>query len=67
MRSFVVDGNFTANHIKQARPNDDVWLIDGEGMMTKRASYEAHIKSAKDIKDVGFYCCNAANVLVNAQ
>ena len=55
MRSFVVDGNFTADHIKQSRPNDDVWLSDGEGMMTERLNYEAHLKAAKDIKQVSFY------------
>jgi len=54
MRSFVVDGNFTADHIKQTRPNDDVWLTNGEGMMTERTSYDAHIKAAKDIPDVSF-------------
>ncbi|KAF8816373.1 hypothetical protein BYT27DRAFT_7221526 [Phlegmacium glaucopus] len=42
--AFVVDGNFTANHIKQTRPHDDVWLIDGEGMMTARVPYASHIK-----------------------
>jgi hypothetical protein len=52
MRSFVVDGNFTADHIKQTRPNDDVWLTEGEGVMTERTSYDAHIKAAKDIPDV---------------
>ena len=54
MRSFVVDGNFTADHIKQTRPNDDVWLTDGEGMMTEKTSYNAHMKAAKDIPDVSF-------------
>jgi hypothetical protein len=54
MRSFVVDGNFTADHIKQTRSNDDVWLTAGEGMMTERTSYDAHIKAAKDIPDVSF-------------
>jgi hypothetical protein len=54
MRSFVVDGNFTADHIKQTRPNDDVWLTAGEGMMTERAPYDAHIKAATDTKEVGF-------------
>ena len=54
MRSFVVDGNFTADHIKQTRPNDDVWLTNGEGMMTEKTSYNAHMKAAKDIPDVSF-------------
>ena len=49
-----MDGNFTADHIKQTRPNDDVWLTEGEGVMTERTSYDAHIKSAKDIPDVSF-------------
>lgn len=49
-----MDGNFTADHIKQTRPNDDVWLTEGEGMMTERTSYDAHIKAAKDIQDVSF-------------
>lgn len=56
MRSFVVDGNFTADHIKQARPNDDVWLTNGEGMMTELVPYNAHLKAAKDLKEVCVLC-----------
>jgi hypothetical protein len=48
----VADGNFTADHIKQKRPQDDVWLSDGEGMMTAREPYTTHIKLAKETKDV---------------
>src|SRR6266567_946298 len=55
MRGFVVDGNFTADHIKQTRPYDDVWLTDGEGMMTARAPYATHIKLAKDTKEVSLF------------
>ena len=55
MRSFVVDGNFTADHIKQKRPQDDVWLSDGEGIMTAREPYATHVKTAKIIKDVGLF------------
>ncbi|KAF8810584.1 hypothetical protein BYT27DRAFT_7280526, partial [Phlegmacium glaucopus] len=50
MRSFVVDGNFTADHIKQTRPDDDVWLTDGEGFMTATGPYAVHIKKAVDPK-----------------
>ena len=60
-----MDGNFTADHIKQTRPNDDVWLTDGEGMMAERTSYDAHIKSAKDIPDVSFVSCNAYWLMSN--
>jgi hypothetical protein len=54
MRSFVVDGNFTADHIKQTRPDDDVWLTDGEGFMTATGPYAVHIKKAVDPKQVVF-------------
>ena len=54
MQSYVTNGNFTADHIRQTRPDNDHWLTSGEGMMTERMSYEAHIKSAKDIPDVSF-------------
>ena len=50
MRSLVVDGNFTANHIKQQQSQDDIWISDGEGMMTAREPYATHIKVTKDTK-----------------
>ena len=53
MRSLVADGNFTADHIKQRRPQDDIWLSDGEGMMMAREPYATHIKLAKETKEVG--------------
>jgi len=52
MRSLVVDGNFTADHIKLKRAADDVWLTDGEGMMTARAPYKAHLAIAIETKEV---------------
>ena len=59
MRTNVVDGNFTADHIKQKRPDDDIWLTDGEGMMAAREPYYSHIKAAKDIKEV----CSSISVI----
>jgi hypothetical protein len=53
MRTKTVDGNFTADHINQNNDDDDVWLTDGEMMMTERATYDAHIKAAKETKEVG--------------
>lgn len=52
MRSFVVDGNFTADHVRQKRPMDDVWLLDGEGMMTERAQYARHLAIAVETPSV---------------
>jgi hypothetical protein len=51
-RGFVMDGNFTAVHQKQKRPEDDVWLVDGEGFMVGRHPYVEHLKTAKVYKEV---------------
>ena len=53
MWSLVANGNFTADHIKQQQLQDDIWLSDGEGMMTAREPYATHIKLAKDPKNIG--------------
>ena len=52
IRSLTTDGNFTADHIKQKRDKDDVWLTNGEGMMTARARYHAHLAVAVETLDV---------------
>jgi hypothetical protein len=68
MRSFVVDGNFTADHIKQKRPDDDVWLNDGTGMMTAREPYASHIAAAKEVKSVYLSCFYpTASILISRQ
>lgn len=66
MRSFTTDGNFTADHIKQKRDEDDVWLADGEGIMTAREPYGTHLKTAKPTKEVyliAYLITNSANQL----
>jgi hypothetical protein len=52
MRSFVADGNFKANHLKQKNDNSEVWLTSGEGFMTNVDRYERHLEQAKEIKMV---------------
>lgn len=52
MRSFVSDGNFTADHLRQKRPEDDVWLTSGEGVMAERTAYAAHLGIAKETTEV---------------
>lgn len=47
-----MDGNFTANHLQQRRPEDDVKLSDGQAMMTPSGNYQAHLRIAKDYHDV---------------
>jgi hypothetical protein len=52
-----MDGNFTADHLKQKRPDDDVWLTDGTGFMVSRAEYMDHLNIAKTYKEVSESDC----------
>ena len=47
-RSFTVDGNFTASHQRQKRPEDDVPLTNGQGFMTESSDYKEHLKVAME-------------------
>ena len=55
MRSFVADGNFKANHLKQSNDEDDVWLTNGEAFMTNVARYHEHLAKAQETKTVNSY------------
>lgn len=55
LRSYVADGNFKADHLKQKNDQTDVWLTDGEGFMTERARYENHLNAAKESVQVNQY------------
>ena len=48
----VLDGNFMVTHLRQKNPADDVWLTDGEGMVTAQGPYLEHIKVAVETRDV---------------
>jgi hypothetical protein len=52
MRSFVADGNFKANHLKQKNDATDVWLTHGEAFMTEVNRYHKHLSIAKESKQV---------------
>jgi hypothetical protein len=47
-----MDGNYKADHMKMKCPEDDVWLIDGQGYFVNRADYQEHINTALVIKQV---------------
>lgn len=42
-RFICVDGNFSADHLKQKNPLDDVSLTSGEGMMTNPTRYKRYL------------------------
>jgi hypothetical protein len=52
MRGFVSDGNFTADHLKQKREDDNVWFTSREGMMAERKAYAAHLTITKETTEV---------------
>lgn len=51
-RFFVADGNFKADHVRQAE-DSDIWLSEGGGMFSKRERYSAFLQSAINRLTVG--------------
>ncbi|KAG1906569.1 uncharacterized protein F5891DRAFT_901580, partial [Suillus fuscotomentosus] len=67
MQRYVVDGNFTAQHMKMKTPEDDVSLADGKGYMVTEGPYETHIIESVEEKEAmrnssNHRAVNAANV-----
>ena len=52
MRSIVIDGNFTADHLKMRHPENDVALSPGGQYMVEPTQYKAHLESAIDHREV---------------
>ncbi|OAX31536.1 hypothetical protein K503DRAFT_794935 [Rhizopogon vinicolor AM-OR11-026] len=46
MQRYVVDGNFTAQHMNMKQPHLDVTLSDGLGYMVTEGDYQVHLSSA---------------------
>ncbi|KAG0691507.1 hypothetical protein DFH29DRAFT_986263 [Suillus ampliporus] len=63
---YVVDGNFTAQHMKMKIPEDDVSLADGKGYMVTEGPYQAHIHDSIEEREKStcsnHWAVNAANV-----
>jgi hypothetical protein len=53
-RSIVVDGNFSAEHMKMKNAKDDVWLSNGEAYIVEAAKYKKHLEDSIDGKEVSF-------------
>ena len=47
-----MDGNYKADHMKMKKPEDDVWIIDGEGYFASCKEYQYHVETAKYPKQV---------------
>ena len=53
-RSIVVDGNFSAEHMKMKNAKDDVWLSNGEAYIVEAAKYKMHLEDSINGKEVSF-------------
>ncbi|KAI6007748.1 hypothetical protein F5J12DRAFT_892618 [Pisolithus orientalis] len=66
MRQYVMDGNFTAQHMKMNKPELDVSLADGTGYMVAEKPYQAHLEQSLDNKERStcnnHRAINAANI-----
>lgn len=48
----VADGNFKADHVKQKKKDNDVWLFDGGGMVPNQQDYSTFLKTALEMPTV---------------
>jgi hypothetical protein len=51
-RSIVVDGNFSLEHMKMKKSEDDVFLSDGEGYMVQLSPYQEHLNTSLETSQV---------------
>ena len=54
-RSIVIDGNFSAEHLKMRRPEEDVALSPGGRYMVEPKRYELHLNTGVEFKQVSEY------------
>ena len=54
-RSIVIDGNFSAEHLKMRQPEEDIALSPGGRYMVEPKRYELHLSTGKEIKQVGLF------------
>ena len=47
-RVLTADGNFKADHVRQKKKANDVWLADGSGMTARRSEYNNFLASAQE-------------------
>ncbi|KIK11700.1 hypothetical protein PISMIDRAFT_122258, partial [Pisolithus microcarpus 441] len=65
-QQYVIDGNFTAQHMKMNKPEMDVSLSDGKGYMVSEIPYQRHLQQSLDNKErstcSNHRAINAANI-----
>ena len=53
MQTFVIDGNFSAEHLKMRQPANDISITDGHGFMVTDGPYKQHLLEAAEDTQVG--------------
>jgi hypothetical protein len=49
---YAFDGNFSAEQLRMKKPDDDVQISNGHGFMVTAEPYTAHLRVAKELKEV---------------
>jgi hypothetical protein len=62
-RSIVIDGNFSAEHLKMKQPEEDIALSPGERYMVEPKRYELHLNTGKEVKQVSLLKKNTVIIL----
>ena len=47
-RVLTADGNFKADHVRQKKVANDMWLADGSGMTARQSEYNDFLASAQE-------------------
>lgn len=63
MKRFMVDGNFTAQHMNMRQPELDIFLSDGLGYMVEEGDYKAHLASATESREVSTFVLISSSIL----
>jgi hypothetical protein len=55
IRTFIMDGNFSAEHMRHRSGDKDTFLSAGMAFMADPESYKAHLRSGQEIVQVWMY------------
>jgi hypothetical protein len=61
----VVDGNFSAEHMKMKNPDQDIWLSNGMGYMVEWDRYKSHIDEAVVTHEVQSFLSAVKLLIIN--
>lgn len=51
-RGLIMDGNFKAEHLRDHKADDQVWLMDGCGFMVTQGEYKGYLSATSNPLEV---------------